>query len=485
MREATAGQGLIGKGLTGQRMLVAIANHGTKNDGFAKRVIDEYRAMPCDVDIVILSNVEKDWGPDVEVRVGCPTKDPWSLPFGHRQLFADRRDDYDLFVYSEDDTLLEARHVEAFLAADAVLPEGMIAGFLRQEETEAGERFICSAHSFFRWDPGSTVSYGGVRFARFTNDHAACYVLTRDHLRRAIDSGGFVVGPHQSRYDLLVTAATDPYTQCGLQRVICISRFDDYVLPHLPNVYLGSLGVARETFERQVEALHRIADGELPAEPLLEPETRAFHARWSKFFYEPLDEQLVERVEGQGLSILSVGCGSGETERALASAGHAVTAVSLDAVIATAVDASEIELHFGALERVIEALEGRSFDAIYVSNLLHICRDPSAFLRAFQPLLRAGGSWYVRSHNFGFIRTLQGRLMGRKGYEGLGDYEAAGLHTLGPRSIRRLLASLGATRSSVDTWVPPRFARIDRLTLHLFSERMSRSVLVAAVQSGR
>ena len=72
------------------KILVVIANHGTKNDGFARQLIDSYRSMDHDVDIIALSNIEKDWGPEIEVRVGAPTPDPWSLPFAHKQIFADR-----------------------------------------------------------------------------------------------------------------------------------------------------------------------------------------------------------------------------------------------------------------------------------------------------------------------------------------------------------------------------------------------------------
>ena len=62
--------------------------------------------MSFQVDIVVLSNLKKQLGPDIEVLVGLPNRDPWSLPFSHKKVFAERLQKYDIFVYSEDDILI-------------------------------------------------------------------------------------------------------------------------------------------------------------------------------------------------------------------------------------------------------------------------------------------------------------------------------------------------------------------------------------------
>ena len=63
------------------KTLVAIANFGKKNEKYLLRLLEEYRTMiRYKVDIVVLSNIPKILGPDIEVIVGLPTKDPWSLP---------------------------------------------------------------------------------------------------------------------------------------------------------------------------------------------------------------------------------------------------------------------------------------------------------------------------------------------------------------------------------------------------------------------
>src|SRR4030081_2973540 len=85
------------------RLCVVIASYGDKNIEFLKRIIRNYQGMDMEVAIFVLSEAPKDLGPDVKVLVGLPSRNPWSLPFGHKRVFADNLDRYDLFAYSEDD----------------------------------------------------------------------------------------------------------------------------------------------------------------------------------------------------------------------------------------------------------------------------------------------------------------------------------------------------------------------------------------------
>ena len=130
------------KGDKQMKILVAIANYGNKNMGFLNTVIKEYRSMSYRIDIVVLSNIPKVLGPGIEVKVGLPSKNPWSLPFGHKKLFAERANDYDLFIYSEDDTLITENNIRAFLDVTRILPEHEIAGFLRYRIGPAREENI-------------------------------------------------------------------------------------------------------------------------------------------------------------------------------------------------------------------------------------------------------------------------------------------------------------------------------------------------------
>ena len=85
-----------------------------------------------------------------------------------------------------------------------------LAGFMRSEEGLDGALHYSTIHNDYRWDVHSACRRQGETFVRFTNNHSACDVLTRDQLRRVIASGGFCVPPHQGRHDLLA-----PYPERG------------------------------------------------------------------------------------------------------------------------------------------------------------------------------------------------------------------------------------------------------------------------------
>ena len=102
----------------------------------------------------------------------------------------------------------------------ADLGQDEIAGYLRYELCQDGTVSLPDVHGTFYWKPQSVRRRGSYTVAEFTNEHAAFYVLTQAQLKRAIDSGGYLQGPYEGRYDMLCTAATDPYTSCGLRKVV-------------------------------------------------------------------------------------------------------------------------------------------------------------------------------------------------------------------------------------------------------------------------
>lgn len=424
----------------GVRVLVAIASYGTKNHAYLQRVIDQYRSMSLAVDVVVLTEASRDFGDDVEVRVGLPSTDPMSLPFGHRALFADRIDSYDVFVYSEDDTLITQRNIEAFLEVDELLPDDAVAGFMRYEEHARGERSYSSVHSCFRWDPASVVRHGPELFAAFTNHHSACCLLTRSQLKRAIASGGFLVAPHHGESSMLVTAATDPYTQCGLRRLVCVTRLEDFLLHHLPDVYLDRLGLDEEGFAAQLEALAGIATGSLSARQLVSPTSRRHGLSWNKALYRRAGPEFEQLVPSGVESVLAVGCGTGDAERAAAGDGVRLVGVPIDNVLGAVARRRGLEVLEPDLDHALERLVEERFDCLLLVDVLHRFDDPVATLRRLRRLLHPSGVVVVSVPNVAFrqlrqfVRQPWGRARGRGARDG---------HRSGPVRLGRWLRRAG------------------------------------------
>ena len=448
---------------TKMKVLVFLANFGSKNDHYLRQLLDAYGSMDHDVHVVVLTNVAKNLGAKVEVIVDTPKGDPWSFPFVHKQLFAERLEDYDLFIYSEDDTLITQRNIDAFLEVSESLLSNEIAGFIRSEKAADGSLHFSTVHAHFHWDARSVVKRGAETFAFFSNEHSACYILTREQLRSAIRFGGFLVSPHQERYDLLVSAATDPYTQCGFRKLICISRIHDFVLPHLPNKYIGKLGLNSDDFYSQVDALLEIGDQVRTCRVLLDSETRAWQRIWSKSYYEAVNPRIVASIPTNSKTVLTYGCGSGDLERALEDHGLKVTGLALDSVIGICAERKGVNVVYGSAERAFEQLGTCKFDCIILSNVLHLAETPCDLLRNISHLLSVDGTVIAVLPNTRRIpdRWKQWRNTGRLRQ----SFRNNGVHSVSPAKIRawfscaNLRASISAVRPAHEQWLRSFFTR--------------------------
>lgn len=462
------------------KVLVAIASYGTSNDRYLKRILQEYRAMPYRVDIIVLSNLHKQLPDGVELRVGLPAKDPWSLPFAHKKIFADQLDRYDLFVYSEDDVLITERNLRAFLDACKVLPKEDVAGFLRFERGPHGEISYPEVHHRYHWQPGSVRTYGEDTFAYFTNEHSACYVLTREQLRRAIESGGFLVGPHSGKYDMLCAAATDPYTRCGLKKMICISRMDDFVVHHLPNKYVGKLGLLHEDFHSQVEALQQLAQKPSLARDLLENGHDCTNWLFAKNYYEPVREDVLSLLPQSTHSVLSIGCGWGAAEQELIRRGKSVVAFPLDPIVSACVKARGVETIECDLANVGDELKSRKFDCVLISNLLHLSRDPVGMLTAVTNALTDKGAVIAVVPNLSSAQVLWKRMLHKTGYENLGHFESSGVQLTSIRSVKRWFTSSGFSVNTTIKIAPDRALGLRKWTLGILDSVLAAELVFVA-----
>lgn len=451
------------------KILVAIATWGTKNDQYLSRLVAEYRAMPFEVDIVVLTNAEKEVARGVKVVVpDLRGKSPWAFGFPHKEMFARQLNDYDLFIFSEDDTLVTERNLRAFLDVSAQLPEDEIPGFLRFEERPDGSRNFPEIHGPFHWEAGSVRTRSGYTLAFFTNEHAACYVLTQQQLRRAIASGGYLVEPHAEKYDLLCTAATDPYTQCGMQKVICISHLEDFLIHHLPNKYVGTgFGVGDSVLHKQVDALLRIGNNGHKPHSLFETGTKLKYASYSKNYYEPVRAEVLSAIPENTRTVLSIGCGWGVTEAHLVEKGLQVCAVPLDPVIPSEARGNGVEIVTGDFAEARNKLAGRQFDCLLLSNVLHLVPEPAAVLSTFGALLSPDGVIVAVVPNTVQLGATWKSMRGEGRIEPVGRYEKTGVQSSSRRTVRNWFREAGMRVEEFNNLLRPRARNLSRITLGL------------------
>ena len=345
-----------------------------------------------------------------------------------------------MFIYSEDDILITEKNLRAFLEVTETLREDEIAGFLRVEKGSNGNVNYPDVHGNFHWDPTSLRSRGKYTLANFTNEHAACYVLTQEQLRKAVKSGGFLVEPHEWKYDLLCTAATDPYTQCGFTKLIPISHLDDFTVHHLSNKYVGKVGVDEPELRAQVDTMLRLAENACKPMPLLNTETKLWRGMYSKDYYEPLSEEVISMIPPEARSVLSIGCGSGATECRLAESGLRVVAVPLDPVICSSAAARGVEMVFGDFRTAREKLKDERFDCLLYLNVLHLARDPVEVLSLFRDTLSVESVVIIQAPNMLCVPAIWRRIRNALRYRDLGNYELTGAHFSSHRKSSHLVS---------------------------------------------
>ena len=386
--------------------------------------------------VVVLSDRNKPVR-GAEVIVGLPSRNPYSLPFAHRKLFAENAEKYDLFVYTEDDTLLTEKHIESFLEIQAKLGDNEISGFVRSETSPEDRKFITSIHAHFRWLPDTVVSRGGEIFAQLSNQHSGCFIATRQQLSKAIASGGFLVEPRSGIYGMLETAATDIYTQCGLRRLLCLSRIREFIVPHLANKYYSNIGIPAEELEFQAKTLCDLYRQGHSGESLFNPQTRAPGFRWSKNLYDRPDEELLGRIPPSAKRILSIGSGWGDNEERLSRKGIDVCAVPVDAVFGDALRRRGIRTVEGPFHKVLESLRGQQYDVVLAADVLHLVADPVDWMRKLGNLLLPEGCLIASvSNTSSLLSFLTDWREGRR-RPFFSEYEISGAQPVSAGRLRR------------------------------------------------
>lgn len=462
------------------KILVAIANYGQGNRGYLLRLLENYHRMGVNLHVVILSNCPKDLGPDVEVRVGLPSSNPWSLPFAHRTLFRERLQDYDWFIYSEDDTLMEWRTLEACMEANRYLREDEIPGFLRVEEGPEGKRYFSTCHSHFRWLPSSVRQRNGQLWAYYTNEHSACFVASRQQIQKAIDSGGFPVEPYEGRYDMLCTAATDIYRQCGFERLICIDRIPDFSLHHLPNKYIGRMGLPEEELKWQVDALREIYAGNIPDTELFNPETKLPGGYGSKRLRDDPDPIMKEILRDEKGVFIIWGAGDGKAEIDLMGPNREVGVVAQNWIMAKCCQNRGLSV-FGA-GHIKSGNPPIQANVIVLMDVLHLLENPAKSVAEIREWLKPNGLLFIRVPNLRDVRMFKKRWQ-KALFRLPFTYEAMGCHAFKSENVVKLLGQQGFKSIKVKEPVGYRFEVLNRVSLGLFKNRLASHIYLTAKKS--
>ena len=236
------------------RVLVCIASSGVKNHPYTIRMLEEFAKMPFDIDVIVRGTEIIEYPPDLREKLDIrhirhPRSEGYRMTYFHRCDVMYLQEEYDLFIYNEHDQLITRQNIEGYLSHTTDLPGEIILGSLRyghlpvEDPYAMSEKYLIDIFEHSGFDPSLAIEHpwvelNGRRYFSTKNRHQGCWFMTREQLKRAIQSDGFVASWHGGPYGVSEQACSDPYTQCGFKmKVIPCDDLDSFLIHHLPDRY--------------------------------------------------------------------------------------------------------------------------------------------------------------------------------------------------------------------------------------------------------
>jgi 2-polyprenyl-3-methyl-5-hydroxy-6-metoxy-1,4-benzoquinol methylase len=370
------------------------------------------------------------------------------------------------------------------------LPSHYVPGFLRYEIDAHGNINLPEIHASFHWCPDSVERFGEYIFANFTNPNMGSYILTQSHLSIAIQSNNYCLLPKRSRYGIIESSVCDVFYDCNLKLMTCISHIDQFLIHHMSNRFLGHFGITKEQLKREIEALLDIEAGKLPDYRLFETETKLAQNIFDKSYYSKCNFHIVKAVGwNKQKNVLSVGCGSAETEAEILKYGHQVTAIPLDMVISVTAQAKGIKTLTSNFNIAFNDLAEQKFDCIIFDNVLQHLPEPIKILTRFSSLLSQEGTIIANFLNTDCSHWLNKRYLSSVRNspfspmdESIKDrsFQGLGVHLTNGKNVKPWFDESGLKLYSMTYLTPRSFRKKVWLSMGLLTARLSPNFMIIA-----
>ena len=230
-----------------KNILAVIVNYGDEQLQYLEEVVAAMKSFKkYNVTIIVNSNIPLNLDGIDHVNV-IELDDYELLPSTCKQVIWHYRNDFDGFIYTENDHLWLEHHLDNHYKYSEILPDNRIPGLVQYEQRGAGPKYYC-AFAVNRFVVGSREVYEGYEFTRLVNVHQASYFVTKKQLDLVVERNPNYFTHIDTRvktltYSLKCRVNTDLFEFSGFEKVVCVSEFEDNLIKHLPAVYIdGTLG---------------------------------------------------------------------------------------------------------------------------------------------------------------------------------------------------------------------------------------------------
>jgi len=235
------------------KILVCIPSYGLNNKDHLARTLTEYstyKNYELDIHLLLTDDIDvSDFNPLKITKHFYQKELGHFLTHTHKQIFVENINEYDYFLYIEDDILLKESSVDLFMEESKILPSNFVCGFLRFEyKNDDDYCYLIDCHpehSVHRGGQGiirTNYQIAGNDYLELHNVHQGCYLLSREQLTSVISGGLYFLDHRQGGYaGILESAASDVYFRCGIVKVTPRNKINELLIHHLPNKYVNML----------------------------------------------------------------------------------------------------------------------------------------------------------------------------------------------------------------------------------------------------
>ena len=163
-----------------------------------------------------------------------------------KAIFWDNRNDYDYYIFSEDDVLITKENFNKFVETQNELKFPYVCGFMRYELLPNDDyKYLFDqhpTHSIHRNLKGVAEHHiiNGKAYISPNNVHQSCHIITKEMMKHLVDN-------HKHYFEkvfhhpagILEATASDIYYSCDFVKVLPVDGIEKLCVHHLANKYVN------------------------------------------------------------------------------------------------------------------------------------------------------------------------------------------------------------------------------------------------------
>lgn len=234
------------------KVLLAISSYSNKQQQYLYRILEEYNNMNYNIDCYIYTttdannNISNYKNLNI-IQIINPLSIGENNAWAHRKLFIENKNNYDLFIYTENDHLITQNNIETFLKVTNELPKDKITGFIQYElkpnDNNKYTIVLIKGQKNRReraFIVDTDIVINNKHYFEIQNRHQGCYILTKEQLAYVINTNQYKDKYYGNEpYGNMESICTQPYL-C-YHKIFPYNELQDLFIHHLPNKYINNV----------------------------------------------------------------------------------------------------------------------------------------------------------------------------------------------------------------------------------------------------